>query len=440
MKHPLLRPAIEPSMLRGSMKDFQTPVGDDLLARTQAFLDWQDARRRGGLWALAKSADTAPVTECEVRYDNGMAFRGVNLASQDYLSLSSHPRIKEAAMCAMESHGVHSAGSPALLGKTSYSLQLEKRLAEFLGFEHCTLFATGWAAGYSLAKGLVQPDDHVVLDALAHSCLREGAHAATSHVHFARHNDVESFAGELRRIRATDTAHAVLVITESLFSMDSDVPDLRGLSAVCRSFNATFAVDVAHDLGSVGEDGTGNLGAQRALADVDLVMGSFSKTFASNGGFILTHRRSVKEHLNYFAAPHLFSNALSPLQAAVVLAALGIVCSDEGVMRRRRLAGRVSLLRRSLEAHGFTCLGTPSPIVPVVLGEEGLGRVVTRELADRGVVVNLVEYPGVPRGSSRLRLQVMADHSTEDIARATRGIVQAWQDARRLLDNHLAER
>ncbi|MET0254451.1 MAG: pyridoxal phosphate-dependent aminotransferase family protein, partial [Luteibacter sp.] len=226
--------------------------------------------------------------------------------------------------------------------------------------------------------------------------------------------------------------NAILVITESLFSMDSDVPDLRALSDACREFKATLAVDVAHDLGSMGDDGAGALGVQSATSGVDLVMGSFSKTFASNGGFILTRQQSVREHLKYFAAPHIFSNALSPIQAAVVLAALGIVDSPEGNLRRRSLLARVLQLRRSLEAQGFACMGSPSPIVPVILGEEGFGRVVTRSLADAGVIANLVEYPGVPRGTSRLRLQVMADHSSDDIGRAVRGIVQARDEARTL--------
>ena len=429
----VLEPPLDSRALDGSMRDFVDVTGPDLLGRTQGFLEWQERRRLQQLWSYSKSTDLAPLTECEARYDTGYRLHGINLGSQDYLSLSSHPAIKAAAIDAIGRHGVHSAGSPVLLGNTAYSVKLEAELCDFLHMEHCVLFPTGWGAGYSAIKGLVRPGDHVVMDSLSHSCLREGALAATRQVYPVTHRDNSAFHDALADIRSRDPSGAILVVTESLFSMDSDVPDIAGLQQICTEQGATLMVDVAHDLGALGKDGTGYLGAQNMLGKVDMVMGSFSKTFASNGGFILSHQRSVKEYLKFFAAPHIFSNALSPVQAAVVLAALTIVRSSEGSDRRRRLMERVIELRNHLRMAHFECLGDPSAIVPVHIGDEGLTRLLTRALPRHRVVTNLVEYPGVAKGAARLRLQVMADHTAEQMQLAAAGIALALAEAQAAL-------
>src|SRR5262249_2764926 len=151
----------------------------------------------------------------------------------------------------------------------------------------------------------------------------------TRNVHRARHLSTEVFVRHLRRIRATDTRNAILVVTEGIFSMDGDSPDLQALQEACREYDATLLVDVAHDLGAVGPDGTGVLGLQGLVGKVDLVVGSFSKVFASNGGFVATSSPAIREYLRPYAPSHTFSNAISPPQCAAVLTALNIVRSVE---------------------------------------------------------------------------------------------------------------
>src|SRR5260370_11966638 len=157
------------------------------------------------------------------------------------------------------------------------------------------------------------------MDGRAHSCVQEGGAAATRNVHVDRHLDIDSARRHLMRIRAHDTENAILVVTESLFSMDSDTPDIAALQDLCREFQATLVIDVAHDLGNLGEDGRGHLGLQQMLGRVDIVMGSFSKTFASNGGFFACNSASGREYLQYYNAPQTLSNHLSPLQAGPCL-------------------------------------------------------------------------------------------------------------------------
>ncbi|HLH73692.1 MAG TPA: aminotransferase class I/II-fold pyridoxal phosphate-dependent enzyme [Chloroflexota bacterium] len=409
---------VPPAALTGSMRDFRVPGGADLLGRTEGFFRWQDLRRQNGLWPFSRATEDGPKTVCSAQDDSGNKMRGVNFASQDYLSLSSHPAIKAAAIDTIERCGVHSAGSPALVGNTSHSVALERKIGDFLQMDHVVLYPTGWAAGFGVVKGLVRSADHVVMDMLSHSCLQEGANAATNNIHLFRHLDNEYCRGILAKIRAKDKQNGILVITEGLFSMDSDTPDLVKLQALCHEFNATLVVDVAHDLGCLGQDGRGHIGMQNMLGKIDVVMGSFSKTFASNGGFVACRSRAVKEYLRFYSAPATFSNALSPVQAATVLKAFDIVDSVEGRVLRQGLLANVLTLRHELQEAGLEYYGDPSAIVCVKMGSEGLARLVSRRLPELGLVANLVEFPAVPKGAARIRMQVMANHSEKNISEA----------------------
>jgi len=420
---------IPPAALTGSMRDFRVPGGADLLRRTEGFFKWQDLRRKNSLWPFSRATEDGPGTVCQAQDDSGNRMRGVNFASQDYLSLSLHPAVKSAAKETIDRCGVHSAGSPALVGNTSHSVALERKIADFLKMEEAVLYPTGWAAGFGIIKGLVRSADHVVMDMLSHSCLQEGAHAATTNIHLFRHLDNEYCRNILTKIRSKDKENGILVVTEGLFSMDSDTPDLAALQRLCHEFNATLVVDVAHDLGCLGEDGRGHIGMQNMLGKIDLVMGSFSKTFASNGGFVACKSRAVKEYLRFYSAPATFSNALSPAQAATVLKAFEIVDSAEGRALRAALMANVLNLRQELHEADLDYYGDPSAIVCVKMGTEGLARLVSKQLVELGLIANLVEFPAVPKGAARIRMQVMANHSAQNIAQAVQVLKTARQQA-----------
>lgn len=411
--------------LTGSMRDFRVPAGSDLQGRVGGFYNWQNLRRENGLWPFSRSTDFGPRTEVVAADDRGIGMTGVNFASQDYLSMSSHPEIKLTALEALERYGVHSAGSPALVGNTTHSVALERKIAEFLEMEEAVLYPTGWAAGYGIIRGLVRSADHIVMDTLSHTCLQEGANAATRNIYQFRHLDLAHCRKWLSTIRAKDTENGIMVITEGLFSMDSDTPDIAAMQELCREFNATLMVDVAHDLGALGESGRGNIGTQAMLGKVDVVMGSFSKTFASNGGFVAVRNRALKEYLRFYSPTTTFSNALSPLQAAVALKAFEIIDSPEGAMLRADLMRNVMSLRHHLTEAGLSYYGDPSAIVAVKMGTEGLARLVGRRLPELGLLANLVEYPAVGKGSARFRMQVMAGHSEQNIKDAVSHIATA---------------
>src|SRR5260370_14362957 len=288
---------IPTAALTGSMIYFRVPDGADLLGRTEGFFKWQNLRRQNGRWPFPRATEDGPSTVCWAQDDSGNKMRGVNFASQEYLSLSSHSGIKATDKETIERCGVHSAGSPAMVGITSYSVGPERKIAAFLKMEEAVVYPTGWAAGFGVIKGLVRSADHVVMDMLSHSCLQEGANAATNKIHLFRHLDNEYCRNILSKIRAKDKENGILVVTEGLFSMDSDTPDLAGLQSLSHEFDATLVVDVAHDLGCLGDEGRGHIGIQNMLGKIDIVVSSFSKTFASNGGFVACKSRAGKEYL-----------------------------------------------------------------------------------------------------------------------------------------------
>jgi 7-keto-8-aminopelargonate synthetase-like enzyme len=344
---------------------------------------------------------------------------GLNFATQDYLSLASHPAVHEAAAAALRRYGVHSGGSSALQGRSDISRALEREIGEALHMEHVVLFSSGWGAAFGTVTALVRADDHIVMDRLAHASLQAGAAAATRNIKRVDHLSVEALRKALADLRASDTKNGILVITEGLFSMDSDSPDLRAMQAVCREYQATLMVDVAHDFGSLGPDGTGHVGRAGMLGEIDIVMGAFSKTFASNGGFVATRHAGVRSYIEAYGGPYMFSNAMSPIQVATVREALRIVRSAEGAARRAALLRNVGALREAVAGHGLTCLGDPSAVVPVLIGHTPLARLASGGVLRRGLFANLVEFPAVGVRAARFRLQVQADHTREQ-ARARR--------------------
>jgi glycine C-acetyltransferase/8-amino-7-oxononanoate synthase len=438
---------VEPAHLRHSVDpdeeyaldknayDFYRPAGRDLLARTDDFYGWVQARRRTETWQYSRVLEAAPDSIAQITNDLGKRTRGINFNSQDYLSFNTHPAVREAAIRAMHDFGPHSAGSPMVLGNTRISDEVEAALGDLTGLEHVTLFPTGWAAGFGVIAALVRQEDHVVIDRLAHSCLQQGARAATRNVVRYEHLNVEAVGRHLRDIRARDSRNGILVVTDGLFSVDADWPDLVTLQATCREYEATLLVDVAHDLGSMGPGGTGVLGLQGLVGQVDIAMGAFSKTFCSNGGFVASRSPALKQYVKMFSGSHFFSNALSPVQTAVVREAARIIRSPEGDQLRARLFEAIGALRDELTGRGLTCMGEPSPIVPLLIGNEKLARTANRLLFDRGVLAFMVEFPVTPTGSSRFRLQVQASHRPEEAREAARIIDAAIADSRAYLSS-----
>lgn len=416
-------------ILSSSTSDFRHVMGPDLFRRTEPFYDWQSRRRALGLWPHETSTDAEMGAERVSCLNTSMDKTSLDFASDDCLSLSSHPHVVAAARQAIAEFGVHSTGARRQSGWTELVLQLESELGGFLQTEHVLVFPTPWSASAGVFHGLIRPQDHIVMDALSHAPRHEEAWTASRNIYLYPHLEVETVRRILARIRSRDTANAILVVTDGIFSDDSGAPDLNRLQEAAREYGAFLMVDVANDLGALGPDGRGHLGFQEMIGRIDILTGSFSKAFASNGGFVATRSPAARQYLKWFGGMGAVSSALCPSQAAVVLACLRIIRSEEGIQRREALMRNVCELRAELAKRGLPSLGGPSPIVPVVVGAEDVARIANGILAALGVCVSLGEFPKVAKGQARFALHVTASHSRSEIQQVADALRQAIDEA-----------
>ncbi len=417
-----------PPELELSIANFHLLAGASLKERLDPWEHWLTARREAEVWPFSRIVESVPREIVQASRESGHGERTcLNFASQDYLNLSTHPQVVASAIEACHRYGLHSAGSAISSGRTRGMVDLENILAATLKMEACMVFSTGWSAGFGMMVGLVREHDAIIADKLIHSCLKEGcAHTKTRLSYFA-HNDVNQLEALLKTRRAQDADRAIFVVIESLYSMDSDSPT-SDIFTVARRYGAIVVLDVAHDFGAMGANGMGLLETLPDELWPDVIMGSFSKTFASNGGFVAT-KKSAVDYLRVFAPSFTFSNALSPLQASVVKKAHEIVFSNEGHSLRQQLMANVELFRQRVTESGLVVGGIPSPIVPVFLGEDVVARLSWKMLEARNVLANLAEYPGVPLGQARFRFQLMARHSDADIEQAVFALSDACSEA-----------
>jgi glycine C-acetyltransferase len=401
--------------LEQNADDFLETQDVDLLTRWDRHLSFWDSRLASGVDPSLRTTLEHEGGEARVLTRGKEIVAGINFAAQDPLALARHPLVRAAAVDAAERWGVHSAGPLPLQGGTPPLATLEERIAEVLCCGESTIFPSGWAAGYGTVRALVRPTDHVIIGDDVGPGLREGAAAATSNLHRQLRCTSRVVASRLSRIRAKDAHAGILVVTQTLSHTDSTVADIVALRNHCRAWNANLLVDVTNDFGAVGDGGLGFLGAQAMVGEVDIVVGSLARTFATNGGFAAAAHSGIRQALAVFATTLACSTTISPIQAAVALAAFDIVRSAEGARRRGRLMDNVLRLRVGLAARAFTIVGQPSGIVPVIFADNAEARSMTREVFNCGALVNLVEHPAALRTAPRWCLLPTADHSSEQI-------------------------
>jgi glycine C-acetyltransferase len=361
----------------------------------------------------------------EVEDLNGRIWHGINGASQDYLGLSSHSQVIASAKEAIDRFGAHSCGAAALGGGISLSKSVEEQISSALGLKHVCLFPTGWAAGYGVIYGLIRRRDHIIIDGLAHNCLQHGAIASTPNVRPFIHNDMASLRRRLERIRNQTNDGAILIITEGLFSVDSDSPDFRELVSLKNEFNAHILLDIAHDFGCLGPHGIGAAADQISYDDIDFVIGSFSKTFASIGGFFATNCLPSKRAVQGFSGSYTYSNYLIPSQLGAIDAAISIVFSEEGDRLRALTLGNTIYLRRLLSEGGLNTIGRSSALTIVVVGSEAIARVAYKRLLESGIILNCIESPVVRKGDARFRIQLTPHHTKNEIEAIADGLISA---------------
>jgi 8-amino-7-oxononanoate synthase len=336
--------------------------------------------------------------------------------SNDYLNLITHPKVKEAAAQAVKKYGSGCSGSRLLNGTLDIHVKLEAELAAFVHKEAALTFGTGFQANYATLSALTEKGDVMICDHNLHASLVEGALRSPARTVRFRHNDMEHFERSLENCPPDEK---IFVVSEGVFSMEGDIADLRGILKLAKPYGARTYVDEAHGIGVLGATGAGAAEHLGVLDDVDIVMGTFSKSLAAVGGFIAADR-TVVDYLKHTARPFVFSASLPPASVAAVGAALDILKSEPE--RRHHLLRIACLLREELRARGFSVLPGETAIVPVVIEEElDLCRL-CKALLEEGIYINPVLRPAAAQ--NLLRISCTAGHNEKHVEQLVSTLVR----------------
>lgn len=324
----------------------------------------------------------------------------LNLANNDYLGLSQHPAVIAAATQALEQWGASASASPLVTGYTTLHAELEIALAAWQGYPHALIVNSGYAANGAVLGGLPRAGDVVLADRLIHASIIDGIlHSGARLVRFP-HNDLDAL--EMRLVEFA--GRSVFVVTESIYSMDGDAPDLARLVELRQRHGFTWILDEAHATGWHGATGSGLQEEQGVHAQADIVIGTLGKSLASQGAYILCHAPEVRESLLQDAGEFIYSTYLAPSAAAAALAALHLIQSWEA--ERPTLHALSRTWRQGLTEIGLAIPQGHSPIIPIVLGDPGQTLRTAKWLADAGFIVSAIRPPTVPDGTSRLRVSL----------------------------------
>ena len=347
--------------------------------------------------------------------------RKIMLGSNNYLGLTHDPRVLEKAEQASRQYGSGCTGSRLLNGTLDLHERLEVELAAFMGKEAALVFSTGFQTNLGVIATLAQRGDAVVLDKLDHASIVDGARLSGGAVYRYNHADLAGLQRALERAQGDLPAGGKLVIVDGVFSMEGDIADLPAIIPICRRYAARLAVDEAHSVGVMGESGAGvheHFGVTEAC---DILIGTFSKSFASIGGFAAGDE-SVLHYVKHRARALIFSASMPPYAVATVRECLRIIRTEPEL--RARLWRNQRRLKDGLDALGFDTGTSATPIVPIVVGESPRTLLFWRALFDHGVFTNPVIPPAVPEGSSRIRTSVMASHTDAQIDEALERITR----------------
>lgn len=332
--------------------------------------------------------------------------------SNNYHGLTADPRVKQPAIEAIKKYGTGCSGSRYLTGTLDLHIKLEERLAAFMGKESCLLFSTGYQTAQGIIPTLVQKGDYVVSDRDNHACIVAGnlmAKGAFAEFVRYKHNDMDDLERVLSKL---PPEAAKLVVSDGVFSTSGELVDLPRLVKCARAYNARILIDDAHATGVIGKGGRGTASHFGLDKEVDMTMGTFSKTFSSLGGFVVGER-SVINYLKHHSLALIFSASPTPASVAAALACLDII--EREPERIGRLIANADKMRKGFKEMGFNVIDGQTAIVPVIIGDDTKAFIFWRELFDAGVFVNVFVSPGVPQGMQMLRTSYMASHEEEQL-------------------------
>lgn len=336
------------------------------------------------------------------------------LCSNNYLGLAEHPALKEAAIKAVQQSGNSSSASRLVSGSLPLHDQLEEAVASWKGTEAALIFNSGYAANTGIISALAGKGDLIFSDRLNHASIIDGAMFSGAKLIRYPHNDTNTLAQLLAK---HETNGLRLIVTDTVFSMDGDLAKLQQLTRLAKEHNTLLMVDDAHGSGILAEEGRGCCHLLGEQGGVHLLMGTFGKALGSFGAYLATSHL-IRDYLINRARSLIFSTSLPPSVLAASMAAIKLVRSDEGAQLRHKLADNISFFRNSLSDQGFSIPHSPTPIIPLIIGDPELTMSFSAQLLEQKIWVQGIRPPTVPAGTSRLRCTVMASHSKTDLQTA----------------------
>src|SRR6201994_532740 len=390
-------------------------MGKKLHDRIALFKDAELARERG-VYPFFRPIESGQDTEVMIDGKRVLMF-----GSNSYLGLTNHPKIKEASKKAIDKYGTGCAGSRFLNGTLDIHIELENRLAAYVGKPAAVLFSTGFQVNLGVLSCVTGRNDYLILDEYDHASLIDGSRLSFSKVIKYGHNDMQDLE---RKLSILPEEAVKLIVVDGIFSMEGDIVKLPEIVELADKYGANIMVDDAHSLGVIGEKGAGTASHFGLTDDVDLIMGTFSKSLASLGGFIASDADTI-DYLKHRARSLMFSASMTPGSVASVIAALDIIESEPE--RIQKLWDNTHYAMKLLVEEGFDLGPTESPILPIYVRDNDKTFQVTQHLQAAGIFVNPVVSPAVPSDSSLLRFSLMATHTFDQIEEAVDKIARAFK-------------
>lgn len=366
-----------------------------------------DQLKEAGLYPYFRVIESDQDTEVVIDGKKVLMF-----GSNSYLGLTNHPQIKKKAVDALRKYGSGCAGSRFLNGTLDIHLELEKKLAEFVGKEDALVFSTGFQVNIGVIPALVGRHDYLILDELDHASIFEGANLSLGQTRKYRHNNVESLEKVLQNCPHNKMK---LIVLDGVFSMDGDIAPLPEIVQLAEKYNGTIMIDDAHALGVIGEGGRGTASHYNLTSNVHLIMGTFSKSLASIGGFIASDNATIN-YLKHHARSLMFSASISPAATASALMALEII--EREPERIDKLWSNTNYALKALNHLGFDTGASCTPIIPIYIRDDVKTFQLSKMLLNEGVFVNPIASPAVARENALIRFSLMATHSLEQIETA----------------------
>jgi 8-amino-7-oxononanoate synthase len=333
----------------------------------------------------------------------------IMVGSNNYLGLLDHPKVKKAAQNAIDRYGAATCGSRFLNGTLDIHVEMEEKLAQFMKKEAALTFSTGFQTNQGIISTIVGRGDAIIADRMVHASIVDACRLSYGDIYKFKHNDMADLE---RQLSSIDKGIGKLIVVDGVFSMEGDLANLPDIVELGKKYGAQIMVDDAHGIGIMGKNGRGTAEHFGVEDEIDIIMGTFSKSFASLGGMVVSDKKVIS-YIKHFARSLIFSASITPASVATVLATLEIIRNEPE--RRERLWEITEKMRSGLQSMGYDTGPTETPIIPVYIREDELAFMLWKLLRESGIFTNPVIYPAVPKGEALIRTSYSATHSDEEL-------------------------